>query len=66
MIPARNYGELSGAGTLQIGTTLHNMAGTSDKARFYLENSVAELNELERKKVFTRVCSTPVFVCSPY
>jgi U3 small nucleolar RNA-associated protein 6 len=32
------------------------MAGPSDKARFYLERSVTELNELERKKIFTRVC----------
>jgi U3 small nucleolar RNA-associated protein 6 len=31
------------------------MAGPSDKARFYLEQHVPELNELERKKVFTRV-----------
>jgi hypothetical protein len=31
------------------------MAGPSDKARFYLEQSAAELNELERKKIFTRV-----------
>ncbi|KAF2263520.1 hepatocellular carcinoma-associated antigen 66 [Lojkania enalia] len=30
------------------------MAGPSDKARFYLENSIDELNELERKKIFTR------------
>ncbi|KAJ4365920.1 U3 snoRNP protein [Neocucurbitaria cava] len=30
------------------------MAGPSDKARFYLEQSATELNELERKKVFTR------------
>ncbi|KAF2747577.1 hypothetical protein M011DRAFT_477203 [Sporormia fimetaria CBS 119925] len=30
------------------------MAGASDKARFYLENSASELNELERKKIFTR------------
>ncbi|KAF2738035.1 hepatocellular carcinoma-associated antigen 66, partial [Polyplosphaeria fusca] len=30
------------------------MAGPSDKARFYLEQGVSELNELERKKVFTR------------
>lgn len=36
------------------------MAGTSDKARFYLENSVAELNELERKKIFTRVRNPPL------
>ena len=34
---------------------LHKMAGPSDKARFYLENSVSELNEFERKKIFTRV-----------
>ena len=32
-----------------------NMAGPSDKARFYLEQSATELNELERKKIFTRV-----------
>ncbi|KAF2704269.1 hepatocellular carcinoma-associated antigen 66 [Pleomassaria siparia CBS 279.74] len=30
------------------------MAGPSDKARFYLEQHVPELNELERKKVFSR------------
>ncbi|KAF2661542.1 hypothetical protein K491DRAFT_586950 [Lophiostoma macrostomum CBS 122681] len=30
------------------------MAGPSDKARFYLERSVSELNELERKKIFTK------------
>lgn len=31
------------------------MAGPSDKARFFLEQSATELNELERKKIFTRV-----------
>ena len=31
------------------------MAGASDKARFYLEQSVPELQEFERKKVFTKV-----------
>lgn len=31
------------------------MAGASDKARFYLEQSATELNDLERKKIFTRV-----------
>ncbi|KZM25014.1 U3 snoRNP protein [Ascochyta rabiei] len=30
------------------------MAGPSDKARFYLEQGATELNELERKKIFTR------------
>ncbi|KAI9843082.1 MAG: U3 snoRNP protein [Sclerophora amabilis] len=30
------------------------MAGASDKARFYLEQSVPELQEFERKKVFSR------------
>ncbi|KAL8834173.1 MAG: hypothetical protein Q9170_003874 [Blastenia crenularia] len=30
------------------------MAGASDKARFYLEQSVPELQELARKKIFTR------------
>jgi hypothetical protein len=32
-----------------------NMAGPSDKARYYLEHGVSELNELERKKIFSRV-----------
>ena len=31
------------------------MARASDKARFYLEQSVPELQEFERKKVFTKV-----------
>jgi U3 small nucleolar RNA-associated protein 6 len=37
------------------------MAGASDKARFYLEQSVPELKEYERRKVFTtvRVASFP-------
>ncbi|KAF2018375.1 hepatocellular carcinoma-associated antigen 66 [Aaosphaeria arxii CBS 175.79] len=30
------------------------MAGPSDKARYYLEHGVSELNELERKKIFSR------------
>jgi U3 small nucleolar RNA-associated protein 6 len=29
------------------------MAGASDKARFYLEQSIPELQELERKRIFT-------------
>ncbi|KAI9878672.1 MAG: U3 snoRNP protein [Pleopsidium flavum] len=31
------------------------MAGASDKARFYLEQSVPELQEYERKNIFTKV-----------
>ena len=31
------------------------MAGTSDKARFYLERSVPELQDLLQKKIFTKV-----------
>ena len=31
------------------------MAGSSDKARFYLEQLVPELQELQRKKIFTKV-----------
>ena len=31
------------------------MAGASDKARFYLEQSIPELQELERKDIFTKV-----------
>lgn len=30
------------------------MAGSSDKARFYLEQSVPELQELQRKKIFSK------------
>ena len=32
------------------------MSGASDKARFYLEQSVPELQELERTEVFSTVC----------
>ena len=31
------------------------MAGASDKARYFLEQSIPELQELERKKIFTHV-----------
>lgn len=31
------------------------MAGASDKARFYLEQSVPELHEFLRKKIFSEV-----------
>jgi hypothetical protein len=33
------------------------MAGASDKARFFLEQSIPELKEYERKKIFSSVCS---------
>ncbi|MCJ1459070.1 U3 snoRNP protein [Mycoblastus sanguinarius] len=36
------------------------MAGASDKARFYLEASVPELQELERKKIFTKAEITSI------
>lgn len=36
------------------------MSGASDKARFYQEQSVPELQELERKKIFTRVHLSPI------
>lgn len=31
------------------------MAAATDKARFFLEKSVPELKEYERKKIFTKV-----------
>ena len=41
------------------------MSGASDKARFYQEQSVPELQELKRKKIFTEVtfihCASPKF-----
>ena len=33
------------------------MSSASDKARFYLEQSVPELKEYERHKLFTPVCA---------
>lgn len=36
------------------------MAGASDRARFYLEQSVPELRELERKEIFTKVTRLPL------
>lgn len=35
-----------------------NMAAPSDKARFFLEQSAEELNELERKQIFSRVSNS--------
>lgn len=31
------------------------MSGANDKARFYLEQGVPQLQELEQKKIFTKV-----------
>lgn len=31
------------------------MAGASDKARFFLEQTIPELHELRKKKLFTEV-----------
>lgn len=38
------------------------MSNATDKARFYLEQSVPELKEYEKKKIFSKVASyrTPV------
>lgn len=35
------------------------MASSSDKARFYLEQSVPELQELRRNKIFTKASYRP-------
>jgi hypothetical protein len=31
------------------------MSGVSDKARFYLEQAIPQLQEFEQKKIFTKV-----------
>lgn len=31
------------------------MSGASDKARFYLEQAIPQLQEFEQKKIFTKV-----------
>jgi hypothetical protein len=36
------------------------MSAATDKARFFLEQSVPELKEYERKKLFTKVGFVPV------
>lgn len=42
------------------------MSGPSDKARFYLERAVPQLQEFERKKIFTSVSFTyPVLELFP-
>lgn len=33
------------------------MSAATDKARFFLEKSVPELKEYERKKLFSKVCA---------
>lgn len=35
------------------------MAGAGDKARFYLERAVPQLQEFEQKKIFTKVGRAP-------
>ena len=35
------------------------MSNTTDKARFFLEKSVPELKEFEKKKIFSKVCISP-------
>jgi U3 small nucleolar RNA-associated protein 6 len=37
------------------------MSAATDKARFFLEKSVPELKEYERKKIFTKVCRKAEF-----
>lgn len=41
------------------------MAGSSDKARFYLEQSVPELHELQRKKIFSKASGLMRFIQNP-
>lgn len=33
------------------------MSGASDKARFYLEQAVPQLQEFKEKKIFSEVCN---------
>jgi hypothetical protein len=33
------------------------MSGASDKARFYLEQAVPQLQEFEQKRIFSKVCA---------
>jgi U3 small nucleolar RNA-associated protein 6 len=35
------------------------MSATADKARFFLEKSVPELKEYEKKKIFSKVTNVP-------
>jgi len=41
------------------------MSAATDKARFFLEKSVPELKEYERKKIFTKVCAVVRLQNSP-
>jgi hypothetical protein len=41
-----------------------NMAGASDKARFYMEQAVPQLREFEDKKIFSKVRRTTTFLLS--
>lgn len=41
------------------------MSAATDKARFFLEKSVPELKEYERKKIFTKVCAAVRLQNSP-
>lgn len=62
MVPV--IGALVNAGCRQhffssLKITTSTMSAATDKARFFLEQSVPELKEYERKKIFTKVGSLP-------
>jgi len=38
-----------------FSSSIFNMSGASDKARFYLEQAIPQLQEFEQKKIFTKV-----------
>ncbi len=43
--------------------TLSTMSGASDKARFYLEQAIPQLQEFEQKEIFTKVRGSHPFSC---
>jgi hypothetical protein len=38
-----------------LSNSISTMSGVSDKARFYLEQAIPQLQEFEQKKIFTKV-----------
>ena len=55
-ISEKLFDVLRASGSIKLlGRRIYRMSGVSDKARFYLEQGVPQLQEFEQKKIFTKV-----------
>lgn len=57
---AKSFFFISATAQCLIEESTTAMSNTTDKARFFLEKSVPELKEFEKKKIFSKVCVSPL------